>query len=365
MPCPSRCVSPVGLSYYTFIISWTILLFALVPSRAALGDEVLLINGDRLTGDVVERTRESIVLEHAALGRINVPIDSIRLVRTKKTLLPRTPDAPSVPVVPPDEDGKPDASTDRDTDADDAPAGDPSDADAPAAEDDADAEWSSQFEIGLNATAGTSETKRLRTSFQTTRSSPINTFRYDATYRFGEDRGTRTQNSLTTGVFTEWPYPDSPWSMFLQGRYDYSEFQSWDHRISSGIGAGYQLFDVSRLNDDNEEVPVFNLKLRGGAGLRKEFGSIEEPFDPEGIAGFELGWRINDSMRLEGGATAFPSLVSMHEFRVISSVDWIIDIDWASGMALKLGAAHEYESETDPGVSKHDLSVYGTLLISF
>jgi hypothetical protein len=87
--------------------------------------------------------------------------------------------------------------------------------------------------------------------------------------------------------------------------------------------------------------------------------------DPEGIAGFELGWRINDAMRLAGGTTAFPSLDRLSEYRIISSIDWIIDIDWASGMALKLGAAHEFESRTDPGISGHDLSVYGTLVISF
>lgn len=322
-----------------------------------------MLNGDRFSGDIIERTRESIVLEHGALGRIQVPIDSIRVVRTEKVLLPRVPDAPPIPVVPldeaPDETGEPRADVPEPDDP--SPPADPPEP----AEPDTDVTWDSHLEVGLNATAGTSDAIRIRTALRATRQAPDNTFRYDATYRFGKDRGTRTQNTLTTGVFSEWPFPESPWSMFLQGRYDFSEFQSWDHRISGGTGFGYRLFDITKRIDDSNEVDVFNVRLRGGAGVRKEFGSVEDDFDPEGIAGFEFGWRINESMHLEGGATAFPSLDRINEYRLISSVDWIIDLDWASGVALKIGAAHEFESRTDPGISKHDLSVYGTLMISF
>lgn len=333
------------------------MLCLLACPRSVSAGEIFLLNGDRLSGDIIERTRESIVIDHAALGRMDVPIDSIRLVRTEKVLHPRVPDAPSVPVVPPDAElAKPEEKP-----ADRPPADEPPPPSAPKSE----VEWKSHAELGLNATAGTSDTIRLRAALRATRHAPNNTFRYDTTYRFGKDRGTRTQNALTAGIFSEWPFPESPWSMFLQGRYDFSEFQSWDHRASGGTGFGYRLFDITRVADDGNEVDIFNMRLRGGAGVRKEFGSIEDDFDPEGIAGFEFGWRMNAAMRVEGGATAFPSLERLSEYRLVSSMDWIIDLDWASGVALKIGAAHEYESRTDPGISNHDLSVYGTLMISF
>jgi hypothetical protein len=341
-------------------VACALMLLAFALPRLAHAGEIILLNGDRLSGDIIERTRDAIVIEHTALGRINVPIDSIRHVRTDKVLLPATPDAPEVPkvpIVPLSEPDEPEHAAEVHRPA--APPATPPTPPQP------DIEWSSQAEIGLNATAGTSDSIRLRAAFRTARSSPFNTFRYDITYRFGEERNKRTQNALTTGVFSEWPFPESPWSMFAQGRYDYSEFQSWDHRLSSGTGFGYRLFDITKITGTGDEVDIFNMKLRGGVGVRKEFGSLDEEFDPEGIAGFELGWRINDVMRIAGGTTAFPSLDRLSEYRIISSIDWIIDIDWASGMALKLGAAHEFESRTDPGISGHDLSVYGTLVISF
>jgi hypothetical protein len=354
-------------------------LLLIVPAGPAHGGEIILLNGDRLSGDIIERTVDAIVIEHTALGRIEVPIHSIRVVRTTKVLLPSVPGAMEVQIVPPDADlesprpdpddaAEPDqAEQDPEPEAESAEAErvgvEPTPIAAPQRK--PSVEWRTQLELGLSATAGTSETVRFRSSIRTTRNSPRSTFRFDATYRYAEDRSNRTQNALTTGMFTDWPFPDTPWSVFAQGRYDYSEFQSWDHRLSTGGGFGYRLFDLKRVFDDGEEDDYLRLNLRGGAGLRKEWGSRDDDLDPEGIAGFDLGWRMNQFMRLEGGSTYFPTLNRLDDYRIVSNIDWIIDIDWLSGTSIKIGASHEYNAKVDPGISRHDLSIYGTLMINF
>ena len=80
----------------------------------------------------------------------------------------------------------------------------------------------------------------------------------------------RRKQDYGAGVFSEWPLGGSPWSVFVDGRYDYDEFKSWLHRVNGHAGLGYQL-----INND-----TFKLKLRGGAGASKEWGSDNDHIVP-------------------------------------------------------------------------------------
>src|SRR5688500_15807866 len=62
----------------TLVLMATIALAAgLVGGRCAAQDEVVLRNGDRLTGVVVERSDSLITLEHRAWGRLEIPVEDV------------------------------------------------------------------------------------------------------------------------------------------------------------------------------------------------------------------------------------------------------------------------------------------------
>ena len=46
---------------------------------AAASDEILLTGGDRLVGEIIERTGDVVVLSHPVLGRLEVPVEDLRL----------------------------------------------------------------------------------------------------------------------------------------------------------------------------------------------------------------------------------------------------------------------------------------------
>lgn len=331
-------------------------------------------NGDRLSGTVIDRTIDQVILEHDVFGRIDVPIASIREVRTSRVLFPTKPQPPEgkpLPIVlitPPGDPTSDDTAEISDPPPPPPPVVEVRDVRGPdRAEEDTkpEATWRSHIELGVVASEGNTQNVRLRSSFRTSRSSPTNEFRYDATYRLTSERGDRTENRFTTGAFSEWPFRENRWSYFAQGRYDFAEFQSWDHRITAGGGLSFKLFDLQREREEGRHVDYFQLRLRGGAGFKREIGSLDDMFEPEGIFGFEMFWNINEWMRFEAGSTAFPTLDHLEDYRVVSNADWIIDINRLEGISLKLGAAHEFQSETSPGVSSHDLTAYATLVISF
>ncbi|TVQ50720.1 MAG: DUF481 domain-containing protein [Phycisphaerales bacterium] len=329
----------------------------------AVADELIFLNGDRLTGTVVEVKIDRLILEHASLGRIEVPLRSLRSARVADRLsriVPVDDEAPpkvDPPLPPLPEDRVPPPEV-----AKDAPAEEPA---APPDPEPDEPIWKNELELGVTGSAGQTQNVRVRAAIRTTRETEANLFRWNANYRLTTDRGNRTENFFTTGVFSEWPFHESPWSTFAQGRFDYAEFQSWDQRLTGGAGMGYRVFDKKRVDEDGKESDWLRLKTRAGAGLRKEFGSVDNDFEPEGIFGMDFRWNINSQQRLELASTYFPTLDNLDDYRVVSSIDWTIDLDWFDGLSFRAGAAHEFESQVDPGVRQHDLSVYGTILLNF
>ena len=100
-------------------------------------------------------------------------------------------------------------------------------------------------------------------------------------------------------------------------------------------------------------------------GVRREFGSLNEDLQPEGIFGTDLEWHITPRQHLSAGSTLFPNLLDAGEFRVRSNAELVLDIDTLDGVSFKLGLAHEYQSQTDPGIDPNDLSAYGALVVDF
>jgi len=334
----------------------TLLALAVVLAGVSIAsaEEVELTSGERLNGRLAERTAELIVLDHPLLGRLEIPILAVRAIDGRAIAPAEKQTAARLKRA-----DKAAAETMPEQVAVALPSAGPETPQRPPVE------WDSQFELGLTARQGTTEDMNLRLGLQSERESPTNLTRLDAAYRLASSRGDRTENSFTAGLFSEWPWPGSRWSAFAQGRFDADEFESWDRRLTAGAGLGYRFFNITARDERGDPFDRFILTGRIGGGVRQEFGSDNEELSPEGLLGLGFTYGFSTRQRVIADTTLYPDFNETSEFRLVSNLDWTIDIDRLDGISLKLGVAHEYESQTDPGVPHNDLTAHALVVIDF
>ncbi len=312
-----------------------------------------------LLGRLIQRTADLVVFEHSILGRLEIPAGEVRTLRplpeepgplSEKKAAPAqtpprvTPQAAEADVTPPAV--TPTTTTTTPT--------------APAAP-----RWKSHFELGFSGSAGVTEDTYLRIALNTAFKNDTRSLTFDSSYFLSTSNGDRSDNKATAGVLAQWNVGASRWSYFAQGRYDFDEFQSWEHRATAGGGVGYLLADVTGLDDAGQPVDVLMLTGRLGFGGRKEFGSLNEDLQTEGIIGADLTWRISQRQHLSTQLTFFPDLDDTGEFRAVTKAQWWLKLDSLEGLSFKLGLDFEHQSQTDPDISPNDVTVYGTLVLDF
>ena len=318
-----------------------LVLFVLLAVDVSLADQIKLITGDVLHGEIVQSTVEQLVLAHPILGRLEIPRSAIEQVEDL---------APTSTISPP-------STTTDEPKTDEPPSPKPEASPKP--------RWDSKLELGFGATGGNSEDANVLLAFNSVLNRGYDKYTFDSRYSLRTSRGDRSENKLTAGLLAEWPVPPSRWSYFAQSRYDYDEFQSWETRITAGGGVGYHLIDINDVDNKGTSIDVLDLYLKIGAGLRREFGSMNERIQPEGIFGGNLVWQVTEYQRFAAGSTIFPNLEESGEFRVVTNAEWVLSLNTLDGLSLKLGLAHEYQSLTDPGIVPNDISVYVAFVLDF
>jgi putative salt-induced outer membrane protein len=215
--------------------------------------------------------------------------------------------------------------------------------------------WESRIEVGFEQNTGNTESFDGRVRFETNKETERDRWKADAAYYLSSEDNEETKNEFTAGLFKDWLIPESRWFYWAKGRYDLDEFQSWDHRVSASGGVGYDWIKTDDLT----------VTFRGGLGGAKEFGSEDDDIRPEGVVGAEVAWQLNDTQKIVGDTFIYPDLGDLGEFRATSSLAWEIALDYARGLAFKLGLENEYESEVDPGIKHNDLKIFGALVFDF
>lgn len=306
-----------------------------LPTIVSADDTVILKSGDRLSGTVVERTDATLVLQHSILGRVEIPTEHVAQLVTGVIDEPgdaaeaQTDGVVQEPLARPQDEGEFDIG------------------DTPAPPEPEKSAWTSRFLLGVNARYGITDEQDVNVGITSVRETPRLKTRLDAAYDFGLSSGDRTDNAFTAGVLHDWFIPDSRWFYFVQGRFDYDEFGSWEERLSAQGGIGRFLI----VTDD------LTFAARLGLGGVKEWGSTTEDLRPEGLLGGEFAWIVSDHQSIEGSTAWHPWLDDLFEFRVRSDLRWRYSFHDESNMSLSAGLRHEYESRTDPGVGHNDLRI--------
>ena len=329
------------------------MLLALASTTLAFadGDTITLVGGDVLRGKIVGESDTAVTLDHPALGRIEVARERIAsVVKAPITTPAPTPAATTEQAV-----ATAPASTPAATPAPAEPPVAVLPAPAPPPPAKPDGSWKFSLSLGFTGSDnGEQSNWDLRVAGAAKRESVSDRTTITAEYYFQTANGENTDNNLLVQGLEEFLFEGSKWEAFIQGNYQYDEFQAWEQRAGAYAGPGYRIFEGDPLA----------LKVRLGAGASYEFP--DSAWTPEILIADELVWKIDERSVLKQGFEFYPDIDNFGEYRFIARLDYEIALSPKGDLKGTAGVRDEYDSyvEADQGTS-NDLKIYAGIKVDF
>lgn len=267
-----------------------------------------LANGDKVSGQVVERTQDTITLDNPVLGRIEIPVAK---------LAPEKPPRPGLFGT-------------------DFLAG-----------------WTRNFQLGLNGQEGNKVSSDFTSILDLDYEDESRRWAVEAAYFYSSSDHEASKNNGRLSVEHDWLFPGSRFFAFAGGRADYDQFQSWEYRIQGRGGLGYEFVKTDR----------FKLRGRVGPSVTREFNA--DQFFVEALVGIEGSWKINEKLSVEASNTIYPALNQLGEYRNVSSLSWRWKLAEDPSLSLNVGVNNEYQTDVPEGNRHNDFKYFGTVGLGF
>jgi hypothetical protein len=158
-------------------------------------DTFELINGDKLTGTVASRTPDEVMLDHPILGRLVIPVQTLKLAENNPGLL-------GTSIL---------------------------------------KGWDKELDLSLLGTRGNSDDGNLSIGLDLPYADNKRRWSIRGQYHLSHSDGDVDTNDSHLASDRDWLFAGSRWFVFTSGRYDYDQFESWKHRFYWGGGPGYHL----------------------------------------------------------------------------------------------------------------------------
>jgi putative salt-induced outer membrane protein YdiY len=232
---------------------------------------VELLNGDVVTGEIVERTDEHIVLKHPVLGRLDIPMNEVN------------PRSLHVGIA---------GSSFLEG-------------------------WDKEVDIGFSGSQGDSDEADLvvgaSLDFLNDRKRVTLSAHYALSYADKEI----DDNNARASLLRDWLFPGSRWLGFSYTTYDFDDFEAWEHRVSTGGGPGYRIIPGEPLQ----------LTFRTGPFIGYEFGD-EDDARPEYAVGLFNTYKDKRGRKLNLFNTYYQT-VDHPEFRNVTTFE--LRLPWCHG----------------------------------
>lgn len=315
-------------------IAATALAVWLVFGGSAQAETVELKSGEKLEGSIILETEDTVVLEHAVLGRIEIPKSEIK---------------------PPDG-VKPGVFGTTFLEG-----------------------WTKSLSAGWSGSSGKSKDMNINASLLLNRQTERFRMNYVARYFLASSEGDTTDNQFDTRYMHDFLIPDQNFFPFLSPFYRYDAEQDWNHRLGLDGGMGYEFL----------KTDTWNVIGRAGTGVaqtltdnRGKMCVPQDPNDPNsillcekigddpvrtewnGLLALQLAWTMMEGMDLSWNTSYQPDFVDLPNFRLESRAEWKISVGYIEGLAFKLGGVYIYDAhETDK--TRNDRRYYANLVYDF
>ena len=289
-----------------------ITLALLLCSASARADTLHLANGDTLSGTVVEWALDYVVLEHPQLGKVRLSLDQLTVDRED----PPTP-------------GFFGSSFMRG--------------------------WNRRIDLGWNGKQGNSESINITGGLNFNYRDEFKRWRLNGRYFFQGDEDGTTDNNANVSLRRDWLFPGRRWFAFASTRYQFDEFESWEHRTSTSVGPGYNIVKREKLSLDG----------RVGATFTREFGERNDR-KADALFGLDFEWQIGELISFNFTNDLYlEAQPNAGEIRNLTISEATLAITEKPDLKFVAGITNEYETNIEPGDKKNDFKYYLTLGLGF
>jgi putative salt-induced outer membrane protein YdiY len=211
--------------------------------------------------------------------------------------------------------------------------------------------WTAGIELGINGSEGNNNTFSMRAGGHAKRETDRWKIDSSLVYNKNISNGVETQNNGKIDVRADRTLAESRWTLFMLDNLIYDEFQAWDTQLSLNGGVGYKLLDTETID----------LLSRFGAGATREFGGVDNDWQPTALLGLDYEHQISKMQRATAKVDYYPEWEDFRQYRVVTDLGWQIDLDRPKNMSVKLSVIDRYDSTPD-GAVPNNLD-YAVLLI--
>ena len=338
---------------------------AVMSQDATEADEIVLSDGDVIRGSILEENEHEIVLMHPVFEEMRIPRDRILAVRRSA---PR-PQRPGFGEIVTGAGVRPQTSSRQEAMEEGEPKGAVEETVEKSAESDAETEetdskktfealtnfdhWDFVVGAAFGFVENVNSEFNVRLSAQAEHNSEFARLRINGAYFLNSANDEIIDNDISLSTTQDWFFPESDWSVFARGSYQWDEFELWEHRISGYVGPGYKLIKTEALT----------LDTRFGAGLTYEYG-IPQTL-PELLAAVEWSWQINDRQKFAGTFSYAPEVTNFSQFRLSLNAEWNFQLQESKGLSFYIGIRDEFQSIVPQGSTRNDLRLFGGIKYDF
>jgi len=212
--------------------------------------------------------------------------------------------------------------------------------------------WDTGIELGINGSAGTSDSFSMRTGGYMKRQSRFSRLNLSTYYNRTTSGSVTTQNNAQFDIRNDWLLDDkSPWTLFGQSSVFYDQFKDFDWQTNFDTGVGYRIFYENDLE----------LTARMGGGVSREFGSVDNQWVPESLFGFDYSQQLSQTQKFYSKLDYFPQWDGAGDFRLVADTGWEVVLVQPSNLSLKISATDRFDSS--PNGTQPNLVNYSIMLL--
>ncbi len=323
-------------------------LLVLATADAARADEVVLTNGDRVTGVVTGIADGKITIAQTKFGTISVSLSDVKSVMPASATQPAAATQPtSQPSTKPATQSTSQPTSKPATTMVAAPPIPPPPPPAPPKAPPVK-RWSGAVTATGLATRGNSDSESVRISVDALRKGDKNTLTLAAAYALGQTENTTTGEKTTNidNWFTQAKLDyafNEKWYNYALVRVEQDSVANLELRVSPGLGIGYRYINK----------PDTHLNLEGG--LNYVWESFQNDGTNEHVAlrlAYHYDKKLNDKVSLIHNVEYLPSVEAIDDFNL--NADLGIRAQLTTNLFSEFKVEWRYDSSPAPGADEND-----------
>jgi len=328
-----------------------LIILSLLSAHPVLADDVIVANGDSLSGKIIGLSNNILTLKTGYSEPIKIKFDSVRQINSSEpveihltggeVLKGRITTGESGQILVAGGEGRDEVTVAMaNIAALNPPPKKP-------------VTWQGNVTLGGNLQSGNSETMNIAASLSAVRRSEKDRFVLSLLYNRAEDDGEKTAENIFSQLKYDY-FLSQKWYLYLNIDMLSDEFNDINLRTTVGPGVGYQIWEA----DDK------SLSLEAGVSYTSE--DLDEGKDTSWLsarAGVNYMQKLIDRVLFTDQFVIYPDLEDTGEYLLRNEAAIVTDI--GAKLAFKLSNIWERDSAPDPGLEEDDLTWILGLQYSF